>query len=94
MTTKTEVPVAMITPATEGKWKLEGYDTFEGGPDAYYPIEGEYDSQAEAEAAASKQLQNLEKSQPSSSSGGQTFQGIQDRIYTVSPDGTRRRFIG
>lgn len=73
-----------------GKWKIEGYDTFEGGSDAFYPIEGEYDSEKQAEDAARRRLAELEKIQPSSSSGGQ--KGIQDRVYIVSPEGKRRLF--
>ena len=72
------------------KWTLEGYDTFEGSS---YDLPGEFDSEAEAEKAARAKLNELEKWQPSSSSGGQGFEGIQDRVYIVSPDGRRRRFM-
>lgn len=78
--------------ATSGKWRLEGYDTFEGGPDAYYPLDGEYDTEAAAQLAASKRLAQLEESQPSETSGGQ--HGIQDQVYVVSPEGKRTRFFG
>jgi hypothetical protein len=74
------------------KWSLEGYDTFEGGPDDYYPLEGEYDDESAAQAAARNRLAELEKTQPSSSSGGQS--GIQDRVFIVRPDGRKYRFHG
>jgi hypothetical protein len=64
------------------KWRLEGYDTFARES---YPLEGEYDSEAEAIAAADARLKELERAQPSSVSGGQG--GIQDRVYVVSPSG-------
>jgi len=76
---------------TTGKWKLQGYDTFEGG-DAYYPLDGEYGSEVEAKEAARARLVELEKSQPRASSGGQ-HGGIQDQVYIVSPNGKRRRFL-
>ncbi len=76
------------------KWWLEGYDTFEGGPDAFYPLGGEYDLEVAAIKAARAALRELEKTQPSSSSGGQDTFGIQDRVYIVSPDGKRTRFVG
>lgn len=86
-------------------WKLEGYDTFDG---AYYPmgtipkqgggtIDGmkpRYDTEAEARADAAKALADLERTQPTSSSGGQDFGGIQDRVYLVHPDGRRERIHG
>lgn len=69
------------------KWRLEGYDTFDS---EYYSLEGEYDDEAGAILAAKARLARLEISQPSSTSGGQA--GIQDRVYIVSPDGSRRRY--
>ena len=74
------------------EWKLEGYDTFESGEDAFYPLRGTFKSEQEATAAARKRLKELEKKQPSSSSGGQSSTGIQDRVYIVRPDGTKYRF--
>jgi hypothetical protein len=78
----------------KGKWKIEGYDTFEGGPDAFYPLPGEFDDEPAAQAAARGHLAELEKTQPASQSGGQSEQGIQDRVYIVRPDGTKYRFTG
>lgn len=76
------------------KWRLEGYDTFEGGEDAFYPLTSEYESEEQAKVAARARLLELERTQPSDSSGGQTPDGIQDRVYIVSPDGKRRLFRG
>ncbi len=73
------------------KWKLEGYDTFEGEP---YPLPGEFDDQKSAEKAAGKRLKKLEISQPKSSSGGQDSAGIQDRVYIIRPDGSKYRYTG
>ena len=76
------------------KWKIEGYDTFEGGSDAYYPLFGKFDDEPAAQAAAREYLAELEKTQPTSESGGQSEQGIQDRVYIVRPDETKYRFTG
>ena len=72
-------------------WKIDGYDAFEG---EFYPLPGEFSSQEEAEEAASKRLEDLEKTQPKKQSGGQGFFGIQDRVFIVRPDGTSYRFFG
>lgn len=73
------------------KWTLEGLDTFDGES---YPIFGEHDTEQEALGAAKVKLAEIERRQPSSSSGGQVFGGIQDRIYIVRPDGSKYRFVG
>ncbi len=70
------------------KWTLEGYDTFSNES---YSLQGSYNSEKEARAAASLRLGRLEQSQPTASSGGQGFGGIQDRVYIVSPTGERTR---
>lgn len=85
------------------KWKLEGYDTFDG---EYYPIgtlsvidgrstvdgaKPSYDTYAEVLKDARWQLAQLEKTQPTRTSGGQA--GIQDRVYIVHPDGRRERVL-
>lgn len=75
--------------AGKGEWRLEGYDTFE---EVAYPLEGTYGRREEAEAAAEARLAELERSQPTATSGGQN--GIQDRIFLVSPDGARIRYYG
>ena len=69
-------------------WRLRGYDTFAEEP---YPLEGEYASERLAQAAAKQRMAELEESQPSASSGGQS--GIQDQIYIIRPDGTEYRFF-
>jgi hypothetical protein len=66
-----------------GTWKLQGYDTFAR---EYYPLDGEFDTEADAITAAKSHLADLEREQPSASSGGQD--GIQDRVYIIRPDGT------
>ncbi|QSH39359.1 hypothetical protein JXR01_03625 [Candidatus Kaiserbacteria bacterium] len=72
------------------KWKLKGFDTFEG---EFYSIEGEYGSQQEAELAADECLKRFEQQQPTESSGGQSKYGIQDRVYVIYPDGTKYRYF-
>ena len=71
-----------------GTWKLQGRDTFAHDD---YDLDGEFDSEDEAIAAAKVRLDNLERSQPTASSGGQHGIGIQDHVYVIRPDGTRFR---
>jgi hypothetical protein len=73
--------------ASRGKWKLEGYDAFSSEE---YLLDGEFSTEEEACAAARERMSELEKTQPSQSSGGQD--GIQDRVYVIRPDGTKYRF--
>ena len=73
------------------KWKIRGHDTFEDEP---YPLEGEFDDQVLAEAAAAARLVHLRETQPSEESGGQDPGGIQDHVYVVRPDGTEYRYFG
>jgi hypothetical protein len=73
-------------------WRLRGYDTFEGGSDAWYDLPGEFATEEAAVVAAKARLEELEKSQPSASSGGQ--RGIQDEVHIVSPDGKTHRYFG
>jgi hypothetical protein len=70
------------------KWILEGWDTFARES---YPISGEFTSEADAVAAAHRQLEELERMQPSESSGGQA--GIQDQVFVVGPAGQRYRVV-
>ena len=70
-----------------GVYRLKGYDPFSSD---YYDMGGEFLSLEEAEAAARKELQELEIAQPSAGSGGQD--GIQDRVYIVHPNGHYVRF--
>ncbi len=89
---KHTVAKAGLGQQLKGKWKLKGYDTFEGGSDAFYTLEGEYTNEAAAKKAARSRLKELERTQPSHQSGGQG--GIQDQVYIVRPDGTKYRFMG
>ena len=73
-----------------GKWKLEGFDTFDNEP---YSLEGNYDDEAAAKEAARKRLEELEKTQPSATSGGQGRFGIQDQVFIVRPDGSNYCFF-
>jgi hypothetical protein len=70
------------------KWRLQGYDTFAR---EYYALAGEYANEAEAIAAAHRRLAEVEREQPSATSGGQN--GIQDRVYVVRPDGSMFRVL-
>ena len=65
------------------QWKLEGYDTFS---EESYSLSGNYPDRQSAEAAARKRLLELERTQPTSSSGGQDEHGIQDHVFVVRPD--------
>jgi hypothetical protein len=69
-----------------GIWKLQGRDTFACED---YGIEGEFDSEAEAVAAAILCLEEIEKEQPTAATGGQD--GIQDQVSVLRPDGTQFR---
>ncbi|NWG34377.1 MAG: hypothetical protein HXY42_08040 [Chloroflexi bacterium] len=69
-------------------WRLRGYDTFAG---EWYPLDGIYLSERAALRAAHKRLKELERLQPSDTSGGQ--EGIQDQVYIVRPDGTMFRYL-
>jgi hypothetical protein len=71
---------------------VEGYDTFEGGDDAYYTIKDGLGSEAEALIVAANYMTELERRQPTATSGGQGPYGIQDRVFIVRPDGTRYQF--
>jgi 5-enolpyruvylshikimate-3-phosphate synthase len=73
---------------TQNHWRIEGFDTFSSEE---YPIPGDYSSEADAIAAAKAYLDELESTQPTSSSGGQN--GIQDRVFVVSPDGSKFRIF-
>lgn len=64
-------------------WKLQGYDTFAR---ERYPLYGEFETEADAIAAAKLHLADLEWRQPTTFSGGQ--EGIQDHIHVIRPNGT------
>jgi hypothetical protein len=70
-----------------GRWRLRGHDTFAGED---YALRGVFWTEKAAQRAARRRLAELERSQPSATSGGQD--GIQDQVYVVRPDGTSYRF--
>ena len=72
-------------------WRIGGFDTF---AEEFYSLEGEYETETEAHAAAVFRLAKLEMTQPTSVSGGQDALGIQDRVFILRPDGTSYRFQG
>lgn len=74
----------------DGRWHLMGFDTFAG---EYYPIAGSWTSREGVEKAAARELNKIEKLQPTQDSGGQADGGIQDRVFVVQPDGGMRRFL-
>jgi hypothetical protein len=72
------------------RWRLVGHDTFDCSD---YPL-SEHDTEDEAVRAARERLRVLDVTQPPESSGGQDVDGIQDRVFIVTPYGARRRFVG
>lgn len=72
----------------KGKWTLEGYDTFS---EEAYLLDGSFSSEEAAQKAAKARIEELEKTQPTESTGGQD--GIQDRVYIIRPDGSKYRFL-
>jgi len=76
------------TKTTDKKYRLVGYDTFS---DEWYSLPGAYKTEAEAELAAQVKLEEIEREQPSSSSGGQA--GIQDQVHVKCPNGALLRIL-
>ena len=72
-----------------GPWRLRGHDSFAGTD---YALPGTYRSEAGARRAAGRALKQIERGQPSATSGGQKPGGVQDRVYIVRPDGTSYRY--
>jgi hypothetical protein len=73
---------AMSTdPRDPSKYHLDGFDTFDRST---YPLAHDIDTLEEAELLVKARRRSLERTQPSSSSGGQA--GIQDRVSIVYPD--------
>ncbi len=68
-------------------WRIIGRDALDWD---FYPLPGAYPNRKEAEQAARQRLCYLEGFQPTATSGGQN--GIQDRVFVVSPSGTSYRF--
>lgn len=84
------------------RWRLEGYDPFAGetyplgsiklaGGTTIDNLQDSYPDYESALAGARIRLADLERRQPSASSGGQGPHGIQDRVFIVHPDGHRER---
>lgn len=71
-------------------FKLLGFDTFSS---EWYNL-GEFETEQMARTAGLVRLRALEQSQPTASSGGQGFGGIQDQVYIEYQDGKRSRLIG
>jgi len=77
------------TPAPKPKkYSLIGLDAFSGEE---YMLKDDYPTEADAIAGGKLRLQHNERTQPSSSSGGQA--GIQDRVFVERPDGSRFRVM-
>lgn len=62
------------------KYHLDGFDTFDGED---YPLARDIDDLPTAQMLHTARMRQLEETQFSSSSGGQS--GIQDRVYVVHP---------
>jgi hypothetical protein len=73
--------------AEDPAWWVIGWDTFEGED---YPV-SRHATEAESKLAAQAFLSQLERDQPSASSGGQS--GIQDQVFIERPDGVRYRYL-
>ncbi len=65
-----------------GQWTVMGYDTFAGD---WYVVEKGLASEEEAQAAAHRQPEKLERDQPGEQSGGQ--KGIQDQVISLDRTG-------
>ncbi len=63
-------------------WHIDGYDTFDGSG---YPIADNIETLEAAQLLVSARKRRLEETQPSSTSGGSGFGGIQDRTYLIHP---------
>jgi hypothetical protein len=72
------------------KWHLLGYDTFAR---EYYLFFLQFDTELEARLAAEMALLELEESQPTAVSGGQSERGIQDRVFVLGPRGEWYRIV-
>ena len=66
-----------------GKWTLVGWDTF---ADEYYPLPGEYNSEAEVRDAALKTLEHLDRVQADAGD-------LQDRVLVMRSNGTLYRYL-
>ena len=73
-----------------GKWGIDAYDPFDGED---FSLPYEYYSEQEALEATRKMLADEEKLNPSETSGGQGFGGLQTRFYVRRPDGSRYQVL-
>ena len=71
-------------------WRLEGYDAYSEEP---YEIRGEWPTEEKTREAARDHLREIAFYQPEEMAGGQTDEGIQDRIFIIRPDGSKYRFL-
>lgn len=83
------LPVSSVGKST-GEWKLCGRDTF--ALEDYHI--SNFATEELALQAARSYLDNLERRQPTATSGGQAAGGIQDRLYIIGPDGAGYRYMG
>jgi hypothetical protein len=72
------------------RWHVIGYDTFAG---EFYRYPQSFPDEDIARTAAVHRLIQLEKEQPSESSGGQADEGIQDRVFILGPGGEFYRVV-
>jgi hypothetical protein len=81
---------------SRSEFEVIGYDEFDGEEYALSDSSGEpavfVDHDLALEFGRSR-LRDLEMTQPTASSGGQEFGGIQDRVYIVHPNGQRERVL-
>lgn len=70
------------------KWRIKRCDPLEKGKE-FPESKDQYDDEKQAEEAAQKLLQKIEREQPTSESGGQN--GVQDRVYIISPEGLKKQ---
>jgi hypothetical protein len=91
------VPPMPEDPRAAPEYEVIGYDEFAGED---YPLgdpigtRAVFPSRELAAERARRHLEGLERTQPTASSGGQGFGGIQDRVYILHPGGRRERFLG
>jgi hypothetical protein len=75
-----------MAAADKSRWRVVGWDTFASEE---YPV-SKHATEVEAKEAARQFLRDVEREQPSASSGGQS--GIQDQVFIIGPDKIRYRF--
>jgi hypothetical protein len=92
----TEALKIQRSACTAPVWEVIGHDTFSGDD---YPLGDPIGTRAVfpnrdlALECARRHLDGLERTQPTSSSGGQGFGGIQDRVFILHPGGRRESVL-